>query len=366
MAVLGALAAVGLAWALTKEGWAIEQAGRYKLAARGLEPANDWSARQRRIGYLSAVVSLTPSDAEQQQALADALYESFRAEKAELRAQDQLAQAARLVLSVANYGPGFGSVAVAATRPALHPSPRQEDSSLLQRALARYVLTRQLCPLLPRPHVCLAAHTRELTGEAGAASVHLGRARLLVPYNGSVWFFSGAQALLEGDRDEACRHWRRSLLCSREYLEEILVRSRRHLSPEQMVASVLPDDPELLYQAAVQLAPESETAPRPLLRRAVELLRERPGEPNADVLLLEARALVRLGRPAEAVDAFERLEARSPRGVDWRYEFAQVLHEQGRLAEARRELRTLLQQQPDHTRGKDLYQKVLRRQGEGN
>jgi Flp pilus assembly protein TadD len=234
----------------------------------------------------------------------------------------------------------------------------------LRPALARYVMARRLCPLLARPHVCLAAHAGA-TGGGEPASVHLGRARLLLPYNAEVWFLSGAMELQQGERERAWRSWRRSLGCSAEHLEDILARSRKHLSPEAIVALVLPDDPELLYEAALKLAGEGENAKRPFLRRAVELLRERPGEAKDEALLLEARALVRLNRAEEALPAFERLAARSPRDVGWRYEFAQALHERGRLDEARRELRALLQQQPEHRRGKELYQEVLRRQSEG-
>jgi Flp pilus assembly protein TadD len=234
----------------------------------------------------------------------------------------------------------------------------------LRPALARYALARRLCPLLARPHVCLAAHAGA-TGGGEPASVHLGRARLLLPYNAEVWFLSGAMELQQGERERAWRSWRRSLGCSAEHLEDILARSRKHLSPEAIVALVLPDDPKLLYEAALKLAGEGENAQRPFLRRVVELLRERPGEPKDEALLLEARALVRLNRAEEALPAFERLAARSPRDGDWRYEFAQALHERGRLDEARRELRSLLRQQPEHRRGKELYQEVLRRQSEG-
>ena len=54
------------------------------------------------------------------------------------------------------------------------------------------------------------------------------------------------------------------------------------------------------------------------------------------------------------------MTARSPGQLEWRYEFAQVLHEQGRLEEARRELRLLLQQHPDHQPAVELHRDVVR------
>jgi tetratricopeptide (TPR) repeat protein/O-antigen ligase len=366
--LLGTAAAIALGWALLNEGRARELAERYRLAAQALETSSERSARQRRITYLGARASLTPTDAERQQFLADALYEAFRADKAALQVQ---ARAVEVTSRVLAWGEVSGSpvivagqaVLAAARDDVLAREERRLSDEYLRPALERYQMARRLCPLLARPHVCLAAHAGA-AGEGEPASAHLSRARLLLPYNAQVWFLSGVVELQQGTHERAWQSWRRSLECSSEHLEEIVIRSRKHLSPEALVALVLPDDPEVLYEAALKLAGEEEKAQRPLLRRAVERLRERRGEPKDESLLLEARALVRLNRPEEALPVFERLAARSPRSADWRFEFAQVLHERGRLDEARRELRALLQQQPEHRRGKELYQEVLRRQSE--
>jgi O-antigen ligase len=342
--LLGAAAALAVAWILLNEGRSRELAERYRLAAQALEATTDTSARQRRIAYLRARANLAPTDAERQQFLADALYQAFRADKAAL------------------HDAGQGALA-AARRDELPREEQRLSDEYLRPALAHYLMARRLCPLLPRPHVCLAAHAGE-AGVGESVSVHLGRAQFLLPYNAEIWFLSGAGELQQGAQQRAWQSWRRSLECSGEHLEDILVRSRKHLTSDEIVARVLPDDPELLYQAAVKLAPQGENAQRPFLRRAVELLQERRGDATDESLLLEARALVLLNRTEEALPAFERLAARSPRSIDWRYEFAQVLHAQGRLDEARRELRALLQQQPEHRGGKELYQEVLRRQSE--
>jgi tetratricopeptide (TPR) repeat protein len=333
-ALAGVAAAVALAWLLAREGRAHEWSERYRLAAVGLEGYEDAAARQRRIAYLHAAASLAPASAERQQDLADALYEAFRADRAALEQQARAFAERRLV------------------------------EERLRPALECYARARGLCPLLPRPHVGLAAHAGALPG-GDPASVHLDRALLVIPYNAQVWFLAGAMALEEGDRERAWRCWRRCLECSREYADEVVVRSRKHLAPGAIAADLLPADPELLYQAAL-LPGTDDAAARPFLERAVELARRQAGEPKPDILLLEARALARLGRAEEALRAYERLALHSLRGGEWRFEFAQLLHEQGRVKEARRELRTLLQQQPDHRPGKELYREVLRREGEGH
>jgi tetratricopeptide (TPR) repeat protein len=366
-ALLATAGVLAVAWVLTAEGSKVERAERYRRAAAALEPAQEPSARQRGIAYLRAATRLAPADATLQMALADALNKAFQTERASLQERTRAASAAGLLLAWADLPGPFGPAcraAVAVAGPGLLAGEdRRLTDEYLRPALARYVLARNLCPLLERPHVSLAAHApAEVPGEP--ASVHLERARLLVPYNARIWFLCGAQQLQEGARDQAWHSWRRSLECSSENLEEILARSRKHLGPEALAASVLPADPELLYQAAVILDRQGQSG-EALLRLAVELLRQRPGGPKDDALLLEARALVRLSRTEEALRAFERFSKRSPGRAEWRYEFAQVLHDQGRLDEARQELRTLLQQQPDHRAGGELHRTVLRRLAEG-
>ena len=67
-----------------------------------------------------------------------------------------------------------------------------------------------------------------------------------------------------------------------------------------------------------------------------------------------------LTEPAEATAAYRALVDQEPTQVDWRYEFAQFLYEQGRLAEARRQLLILIAQQPNHRQALSLLKSVTR------
>jgi O-antigen ligase/tetratricopeptide (TPR) repeat protein len=358
-ALVGAAALLAVGWALTSTAYAAALAERYRNAAAALDGSDDPAARQRRLAYRRSAASLTPADAEAQQALADDLYEVFRSERAALQTRLTLAHAAGMI-GRACEGPVSAAVAAALADASLPSSGEGRlTGEYLWPALRHYRAARDLCPLLPRPHVCLAAHAGWGGGEPPSA--HLARARLLAPYDARLWFVSGAQELQEGDAERAWRSWRRSLECSDDHLEEIVARARRRLRPEALAESVLPDDPELIYRAALLLEPDDQA---PLLLRAVDLLRDRPGEPTDDRLLIEARSLTRLGRTAEAVSAFDRLAARSPRRDDWRYEYAQALREQGRLEDARRELRLLLAHQPGHRAAAELQREVVRRLSE--
>jgi O-antigen ligase/tetratricopeptide (TPR) repeat protein len=363
-AAVGSVALVLIAWLLVNHGYARQLAERYRNAAEKLEAATDPDSRQRRLDYLRSEVRLNPASAVAQQSLADALFATYRAERAEAQARLAAAQAARVVGGSTWASPCHAAVAVAladATPWVAGTDDRRLNEQYLRPALRRSLAARSLCPFLPNPHASLAAYGgNDLRGEP--ASVHLERACLVKPFSADLWFLLGAQQLHEGKQDQAWHSWRRSLECSDECLEEIVTRSRSRLSPEALAASVFPDDPELLYQGA--LMQPSEEAQRPLLLRAVDLVRERRDE-SKDRLLLEARSLKRLGRTGEAADAFGRLAARSPGRGEWRFEFAQVLAEQGRLEEARRELRLFLDQTPGHPGASELYRDVVRRLSEG-
>jgi predicted Zn-dependent protease len=79
----------------------------------------------------------------------------------------------------------------------------------------------------------------------------------------------------------------------------------------------------------------------------------------------QAMVFKALGQTAEARTVLQSLVARKPRQLNWRYEFAQLLYEEGKLQEARTELLTVLAQQPAHREAHELLsittQELLKR-----
>src|SRR5205823_4767294 len=67
-----------------------------------------------------------------------------------------------------------------------------------------------------------------------------------------------------------------------------------------------------------------------------------------------AGAAATANRPAEAEAAYRQALVRDPQQVRWRYELAELLHEQGKLPECRRELNTILYQQPGFREAEEL------------
>jgi hypothetical protein len=332
-------------WQQGSAGWL---ANRYRGAARAYAASRDADGEARRLAYLKAGVAAAPQDADLQLALADAYYDAYLRRTAAAEREAATAAAA------------LGTAGPAERR---RDRRRQLRDEFLVPALRGYLLARNLCPLLDRPHVRLAAHAADL-GRTDPVAVHLARTRLVVPYSAQIWYLSGLHELEAGDRDGAWASWRRSLECSGEYVREIVARSRRHLEAGEIAERVVPDDPALLYEAG-QALEELGGDGGPLFAAALAAL-ERPGAARSPpALLLLARLHRRFGHADEARRAYEDLLATPGRQSGYRLEFARLLFEQGRLQESRRELSLLLDDEPGNSEARELYRNVIHRIAEG-
>jgi O-antigen ligase/tetratricopeptide (TPR) repeat protein len=240
---------------------------------------------------------------------------------------------------------------------------RQDEEARLARerlipALQHFLRARQLDPLLPEPHRCLADCVRQFT-RADPRVVYLERARLLAPYDPVLCYLVGLE-YLDRQPERAWENWRQSLELSDLCLDPILQQSAARLGPEALLAKVLPDRPGSLFEAAGQLYPRPEDAPRRrvLLERALALLQARPGVLRAKDYHLLARIHVVLGRDAEALTAYRGALARDPRQAGWRLELAKLLYRQGRLQETREELGRVIQDQPANAEARQLLNTV--------
>jgi predicted Zn-dependent protease len=103
--------------------------------------------------------------------------------------------------------------------------------------------------------------------------------------------------------------------------------------------------------------------PRALRRAYVEkaqaLASARPHK-TADDWELAARLETELGHTEPALLAYRRALGPSPRRTEWRIAFAQLLRQTGALKEARRELETVLAQEPANRPAQDLLEIVKR------
>jgi O-antigen ligase len=311
-AVLAALGCGLLAVLLVREAGRLERAERLRLAAVRLEPVDEAAAARQRA-LLAAALAAKPEDASLHLAYAEALAGGAEQETG-------------------------------------------RDLALVRAALRHYATARDLCPLLPGPHLRLAGLRPDLE-QADPASAYLRRARQLRPSDPEVWYLAGAQELLDGHRDEAWQSWRHSLQCSDLYLDEIVRKAGPRLGGQGLAERILPSRPGLLLRAAELLPAEQRP---PVLEKGLAALQELPAPAGPADLYLQARLCRALGRIDDASAAYRAALAMQPQQINWRFEWAELLYQHGQRDQARQQLIDLLAQQPGHGEARKLLETVIK------
>jgi O-antigen ligase len=305
--LLGLGATAILAFVLTAEGWRLSQAERFRLAARNLAIDSPAESRDRQIAYLGAAVSYEPADAALHVALADTHFAAWHETPG---------------------GPGVArSHALDAAR--------------------HYLLARSLCPLLPQPHVRLAALADTLAAADSRAN-YLRRATRVLPADAHLWYLAGTEELAERRPEEACRSWRESLRASDRFLPDILHAGGKALTTQQWTHDVLPVRSQAVYQAAWLLhpQPEMEEDRRPFMKVALEHFENRSEGLKAKDYHLRARIQEELDQPDDALVSYRLALSRERQQTDWRLEMARLLLRQKQYREAEEALVIVLHEQP--------------------
>jgi tetratricopeptide (TPR) repeat protein len=370
---VAAAVAVLLGLLLMREGWKACRAAELRVAALRQSKVPDPISRTlQQIECLEGAARLAPEDAGLQIELTQAHLNLLWERRAKLQENARRVQAVPAAQAVLALGTGWGSdgashpglvavpswlLASAARQELAKGEQQQLTREHLVPALRHLLLARDLCPLRLEPHMQLAFHAENLE-RADPRSAYLGRAKLVVPNDPGFWYAWGGMELSDKDPEQACKSWRRSLELSDQYLPAILDQSAGRLTPQEVLGRVLPDDPGLLARAASHLYPRPEQAAErsPFLERALVLLEQRPGPLRAQDLHTKAVIHTSLGQPVEALATYRAALRREPRQADWRYEFAQLLYQQGYVQEARREVLTVLRQQPRHAQALHLFE----------
>jgi tetratricopeptide (TPR) repeat protein len=231
-------------------------------------------------------------------------------------------------------------------------------------ALEQYLVARDLCPLLSAPQLRLAIHGEKLT-QAEPRQLYLARAKALRPSDADLLYLCGVQELKDGQIEEAQWSWRRSLECSSVRLADIVDRARQRPQAVPFLEQILPADPHTLAAAATLLAEGQPPLPGdPLLHQALELLNARVGQLSARDWHLKATTHQSLGQNDPAQQAYRMALMQEPHNTRWRYQLAELLFLDNRLAETRRELRLILEQHPSHADALSLLDLLDRRESQ--
>ena len=164
--VIGAAAcllALTVGGALTREGWRSYRSQQMLLAAYGVGTGARPLAPADRIACLETAVAYAPESARLHALLGDA-YLDLNEEKRE---------------------------------------DRSRENENVSAALVHYVQARDLCPVMAKPHVRIAAN-HERFARADARIAYLERALSLVPWDAELWYLRGG-----------CRRWPTASLSGR-------------------------------------------------------------------------------------------------------------------------------------------------------
>jgi tetratricopeptide (TPR) repeat protein len=248
-----------------------------------------------------------------------------------------------------------------------------ERSELLDLAVESAVKARDLCPIAWEPPLWLAENADQLsTGQSSLDYVLT--AQRLNPTNPEINFTAGALLYASGRYDEAWPHWHDHLVVTPRRLPRILELARQQLTVDEVISRVLPANLQLLSAAAAISQRAGQAADRQrYLGAVVRLAEEKMAVGSADqreamrdpeLASLLGRAFRELGEPAAAIEAFQRAVRYSPTQVDWRVELAQLLLESSQIDEARRQVRTALDLEPEHRIAQQLRLEIARQQAE--
>jgi tetratricopeptide (TPR) repeat protein/O-antigen ligase len=121
-------------------------------------------------------------------------------------------------------------------------------------AISWFQQARAINPATPKAHTRLATIARFLPDST--AKEHFRRAKRLLPADADLWYASGREAYTRQDFTAAHADWRQSLSISVRHAPEIIAACRDRLSTDQLIRTVIPEDPRILLACMNGLYPD--------------------------------------------------------------------------------------------------------------
>lgn len=207
-------------------------------------------------------------------------------------------------------------------------------------AASYYNYSRQSLPLQPLIHLRLGQLKGVLEPGRKSGDVEMERAMALAPTNGNFRKAAAIYYLQSGNAEQAATHLKKFLELRPQSLNEILSlvtgRADRKVVPMDATTiyqTVLPDDPEMLYQFAMNFVPDESPVRGSVLNKADQALgKPRPG--NRDETLLKARISLALGEVEAATELLETALRSHPDDQSTRFSLATLLKKSGHLERA--------------------------------
>jgi tetratricopeptide (TPR) repeat protein len=369
--VAAALTALVLALTLWGDGLRRARVQSLWIAARNLDDKSAPEDRGQRLALLEAAANLAPNNAGVQVELAETQLALFQQQEARWNRSRTATETTQFLLA---FGPPAATALVPpawavpsgwtgsiAWETAVAAEKKQAFQRHMVPALQRYLLARDLCPLLSKPQIRLAASVPYLA-KADPALAYVDRAKRVVTNDPDLLFLFGVQEILLGQKEQAIDSWHRSLALSDRNVDAVLQLGRGALTAREWAERVLPEKPDVLLAAAVRLYPQAGAVEerRPLLEKALQVMKVQRLSLKAENFYVEAQIHQNLGQTADALKAYQKAVSLVPRQSVWRLAYARLLHADGKDVDATRELITVLQYEPGQPEARALLVQIDR------
>lgn len=221
-----------------------------------------------------------------------------------------------------------------------------EDSGL-QRTLAtglKHTLTaRDLCPIMPEPHVRLAFYHRHLLTSDPRAT-YLARAKVVAPASEELWFLCGVEELRRGEIQVALASWQNCIALGDQFHQQISNEAREKLTHQQ-IKRMLPDTPKTILSMVDLIYPagdrEVALERRDLFLQAFQRLPDVSQYTSTADLLDHYAIRVGVGQFDEAASILSVVVRNDPENLEARTKYFRLLIDQNRFPEAREQLTIL-------------------------
>ena len=217
-------------------------------------------------------------------------------------------------------------------------------------------LARDSCPWFPHTHYMLA-ELCSVVGNEPDDDVHLARALRLAPSDTTLLYWCGNLELASGRVEQACANWQQSLVLSSQHETEIMNRARNTMDFETVINTVIPQSPAAMFRFAHHHWPTDIAVQQSIATIVLQRLEEGDStEPETHYL--RGWALDMLGRSEEALVELRMAVTSQPAKVQWRFDFARLLHQQDRLDEAIEQLKQCVLAEPDSREYREFLNKA--------
>ena len=157
-----------------------------------------------------------------------------------------------------------------------------------------------------------------------------------------------------------------ALTLSEDRLDDIVSYAITAVALDQFVEHVLPASPTLVLRLAKETLPGIPvTESRPVLLRRVELLASEAHVPEDERHYLLASVYALQGNATQAISEYDAAVKLRPAEISWRHEYGKLLLQEGRLDDAREQIRWCVRRQPESAQFRRLLEAIHKSRSSG-